>query len=79
MGVSNACGYNYINDGVVATVTIGGTRCVVESWGDAPPPRENRPPSFEELIKESVLAPRRPVRSMPEGVHRGRPRKPVAE
>jgi hypothetical protein len=74
MGISNASGYNYLKDDVVATVTIGGMRCIVESWGDAPPPRDGRPPSFEELVKEAALAPKRSAHPMPQGVHRGRPR-----
>jgi hypothetical protein len=79
MEISTATGYNYINASVIATVTVGGIRHVVESWGDNPPPREGRPPSFEELVWESALGEKPPKRHMPEGVHRGRPRKPVTE
>jgi hypothetical protein len=77
MGVCSATAYHHINDGVVASVTIGGVRQIVEAWGPSPPPRAGRAPSFEELIQESAQLPRRPVRPTPAGVHRGRPRKVI--
>src|SRR5215472_11390665 len=75
MGISTATGYNYIKEGVVATVVIAGVRQIVESWGDNPPERQGRAPSFEELVKEAALEPRRPVRDMPQGMRVGRPPK----
>jgi hypothetical protein len=77
--VSGATGYNYINREKVAVIYIDGITRVVKSWGDNPPPRENRPPSMEELVQELALGEKPPKRRMPAGVHRGRPpRKPAA-
>jgi hypothetical protein len=80
MACCQATAWGIIGRGEVATFKIGGLTRVVESWGDDPPPRQGRPPSIEELLRERALGEKPPKRHMPEGVHRGRPRlRPPAE
>ena len=58
----------------LAAVRDGGRTLVILDWPGAAPPRQGRAPSFAELVRERLSDPL-PARAMPEGVHRGRPRK----
>jgi len=51
-----------------------GRTLVILDWPGQAPPREGRPPSFAELVRERLADPPQ-ARAMPEGKHRGRPRK----
>jgi hypothetical protein len=66
---------NRAKTGEVATTRIGGRRFIVVNWGGKAPPRDGRPPSLAELIRENLVTPETPLKAMPKGVHRGRPRK----
>jgi hypothetical protein len=57
----------------IAVARHGGLTLVIQEWGDNPPPREGRPPSISEFLRENLST--NPIRITPEGVHRGRPRK----
>jgi hypothetical protein len=70
--------WNIINRKELAALRQGGLTLVVQDWGENAPPREGRAPSIAELLREKVIKPD-DRRRMPEGVHRGRPRKTASQ
>jgi hypothetical protein len=76
IGVSPATGWDKVAKNEIAHWRDNGITRVVIDWIGEPPPREGRAPSLREYVIERVIATAAtPKRVMPEGVHRGRPRK----
>jgi len=77
-GASTATWWGRIKKGQIAHFRDGGRTKIIIDWPGEAPPREGRAPSYKEYIEERLANPQTP-RALPEGVHRGRPRKrPVA-
>jgi len=69
----------YIKQNRIAHFRDEGITRVVVDWIGEPPLREGRAPSIREYIAERIAATAlEQKRVMPEGVHRGRPRKTEA-
>ena len=66
--------WSYVKDDVLFNFKIQGKRYILIRWPGDAPAREGRAPSLEELILEQINDPA-PLKTVPEGVHRGRPRK----
>lgn len=78
LNVSPATIWNKINRGELAFFRDGGLTLIVNDWPGEPPAREGRAPSIREYINEGLArmtANPQPKKAVPEGVHRGRPRK----
>lgn len=78
LGISRAQIYNMMNSDRLAYFRDGGVTSIVNDWPGEPPPREGRAPSIREYIAEQLakMAVEPPAkRGMPQGVHRGRPRR----
>src|SRR5260370_27309688 len=73
-GASPATWWNRIGNNEIAYFRDGGRTKIVIDWPGEPPPREGRAPSYKEYIEERLAETQTP-RVMPEGVHKGRPRK----
>src|SRR5215472_7380727 len=74
-GLSESTLWQRIRNNELAVVRDHGKTLIVLDWpGAVAPPREGRAPSFAELVRERIVEPVQP-RPMPEGKHRGRPRK----
>jgi hypothetical protein len=78
MGASPAWAWGFVRDEKIASVRVEGLTLVVEDWGENAPPREGRPPSITELLIEGLT--KKPAkRTIPNAVHRGRPRNSLVE
>lgn len=73
LDISPATLWSRINTNQIAHFRDGGITAVVYDWPGEPPPREGRAPSIKEYITEKLAI--ASLKRMPEGVHRGRPRK----